>query len=122
MDPENIHFDNEGLHPDSDDDGPTLPPGRESVGEAASNVATASTPIGVTGRSHSAQSGAKWLRSWVWNHLTIVKNFKDAHGMDIGDRAVCNYCPNNYSWSSNGGIGLLQRHLKMTNIKNLNIP
>ncbi|KAF7115842.1 hypothetical protein RHSIM_RhsimUnG0047300 [Rhododendron simsii] len=39
MDPENIHYDNEGLHHDSDDGGPSPPPGRESVGEAASNIA-----------------------------------------------------------------------------------
>ncbi|KAF7123687.1 hypothetical protein RHSIM_Rhsim12G0124900 [Rhododendron simsii] len=58
MDPENIHFDNEGLNPDLDDDGPTLPPGRESVGEAALNIAVGFTPpIGVIGCSQSAQSG-----------------------------------------------------------------
>ncbi|KAF7112501.1 hypothetical protein RHSIM_RhsimUnG0222600 [Rhododendron simsii] len=39
MDPENIHYDNEGLHHDSDDGGPSPPPGRESVGETASNIA-----------------------------------------------------------------------------------
>ncbi|KAG5557344.1 hypothetical protein RHGRI_007560 [Rhododendron griersonianum] len=42
MDPENIHFDNERLHHDLDDGGPTLPPGREFVGEAASNIAAVS--------------------------------------------------------------------------------
>ncbi|KAF7119478.1 hypothetical protein RHSIM_Rhsim13G0108900 [Rhododendron simsii] len=56
MDPKNIHFDNERLHHDSDDDGPILPPGRESVGEAASNIVAASTPTGVTGGSQSAES------------------------------------------------------------------
>ncbi|KAF7143998.1 hypothetical protein RHSIM_Rhsim05G0104900 [Rhododendron simsii] len=58
MDPENIHFDNERLHHDSDDDGPILPPGRESVGEAASNIVAASTPTGVTGGSQSAESAS----------------------------------------------------------------
>ncbi|KAG5516006.1 hypothetical protein RHGRI_036898 [Rhododendron griersonianum] len=75
MDPEDIHFDNERLNPNSDDDGQTPPPGslgRESVGEAASNIAAASTPIGVTGRSQSAQSAGTRRRSWVWKHSTIV--------------------------------------------------
>ncbi|KAI8572946.1 hypothetical protein RHMOL_Rhmol01G0240600 [Rhododendron molle] len=59
MDPDNIHFDNEGLQPDSDDDGPILPLGRKSVVEAASNIAAGSTPTGITGSSHSAHSSAK---------------------------------------------------------------
>ncbi|KAF7139308.1 hypothetical protein RHSIM_Rhsim07G0152900 [Rhododendron simsii] len=69
MDPENIHFDNEGLDPDLDDDGPTLPTGRESVGEAASNIAAGVTPTGVTGCSQSAQSGG--TRRYSWNMPTI---------------------------------------------------
>ncbi|KAF7138487.1 hypothetical protein RHSIM_Rhsim07G0089500 [Rhododendron simsii] len=97
MDPENIHFDNEGLNPDSGDDGPTQPPGREFVGEVASNIATGSTPIGVTGRSQLAQSCETRRHSWVWRHSTIVKNFKNAQGIDIGARAACNYCPKNHT-------------------------
>ncbi|KAF7138015.1 hypothetical protein RHSIM_Rhsim07G0152300 [Rhododendron simsii] len=72
MDPENIHFDNEGLNPDLDDDEPTLPTGRESVGEAASNIAAGFTPTGVTGCSQSAQSGGTRRYSWVWKHSKIA--------------------------------------------------
>ncbi|KAF7144292.1 hypothetical protein RHSIM_Rhsim05G0034300 [Rhododendron simsii] len=86
MDPKNIHFDNEGLNPDSNDDGPTLPPG-ESVGEAASNIAAGFTPTGVTGRTQSAQSGGTRCYSWVWKHSTIVENLKNAQGINIGARA-----------------------------------
>ncbi|KAF7153636.1 hypothetical protein RHSIM_Rhsim01G0155800 [Rhododendron simsii] len=64
MDPENIHFDNEGLNPDLDDDEPTLPTGRESVGEAASNTVAGFTPTCVTGCSQSAQSGGTRRYSW----------------------------------------------------------
>ncbi|KAI8555378.1 hypothetical protein RHMOL_Rhmol05G0170300 [Rhododendron molle] len=59
MDPNDIHLDNEGVNYTLTRmmmDQLTLPPGRESVGEAASNIAATSTPTGVTDRSHSAQS------------------------------------------------------------------
>ncbi|KAG5536076.1 hypothetical protein RHGRI_023756 [Rhododendron griersonianum] len=115
MDHEDIHFDNERLNPNSDDDGQTPPPGslgREFVGEAASNIAAASTPIGVTGCSQSAQSAGTRRRSWVWKHSTIVKNFKNAQGIDLGPKAVCNYCPNTYTCSSSGGAGHIERHLQ----------
>ncbi|KAI8555376.1 hypothetical protein RHMOL_Rhmol05G0170300 [Rhododendron molle] len=75
MDPNDIHLDNEGVNYTLTRmmmDQLTLPPGRESVGEAASNIAATSTPTGVTDRSHSAQSSAQRRRSWVWNHLTIA--------------------------------------------------
>ncbi|KAG5516263.1 hypothetical protein RHGRI_037083 [Rhododendron griersonianum] len=114
MDPEDLHFDNERLNRNSDDDGQTPPPGslgRESVGEAGSNIAAASTPLGVTGRSQSTQSARTRRHSWVWRHSTIVKNFRNAQGIDLGPRAVCNYCPNTYTCSSNGGVGHIERHL-----------
>ncbi|KAG5557536.1 hypothetical protein RHGRI_007693 [Rhododendron griersonianum] len=114
MDPDDIHFDNERLNHNSDDDGQTPPPGslgRESVGEAASNIAAASTPISVTGHSQSAQSAGSRRRSWVWKHSTIVKNFKNAQGIDLGPKAVCNYCPNTYTCASSGGVGHIERHL-----------
>ncbi|KAG5557678.1 hypothetical protein RHGRI_007803 [Rhododendron griersonianum] len=117
MDPEYLHFDNERLNPNLDDDGQTPPPppgslGRESVGEAGSNIAAASTPIGITGHSQSAQSAGTRRRSWVWRHSTIVKNFRNAQGIDLEPRAVCNYCPNTYTCSSNGGVGHIERHLQ----------
>ncbi|XP_058192137.1 zinc finger BED domain-containing protein RICESLEEPER 2-like [Rhododendron vialii] len=112
MDPENIHFDNEGLDLNPDDDEPTLPAGRESVGEAASNIAAGFNPTGVTGCSQSAQSSGTRRYSWVWKHASIVDNYKNAQGIDLGSRAVCNYCPNNYTCVSKGGVGHLQRHLE----------
>ncbi|KAF7134449.1 hypothetical protein RHSIM_Rhsim08G0140600 [Rhododendron simsii] len=112
MDPENIHFDNKGLNLDLDDDGPTLPTGRKSVGEAASNITAGVTPTGVTGCSQSAQSGGTRRYSWVWKHSTIVEDFKNAQGINIGARTVCNYCTNNYTCVSKGSVGHLQRHLE----------
>ncbi|KAF7129553.1 hypothetical protein RHSIM_Rhsim10G0115400 [Rhododendron simsii] len=55
MDPENIHFDNKGLNPDLDDDEPTLPTGRESVGEAASNIAVGPGSSETSSRSELTQ-------------------------------------------------------------------
>ncbi|KAF7141487.1 hypothetical protein RHSIM_Rhsim06G0083600 [Rhododendron simsii] len=99
MDPENIHFDNEGLNPDLDDDGPTLPPGREFVGEAASNIAVGFTPpTGVTGCSESAQSGPPGgtrRYSWLGN-----KNLKDC----VNHADVISAYVNSKYMRTNGGL------------------
>ncbi|KAF7126361.1 hypothetical protein RHSIM_Rhsim11G0014000 [Rhododendron simsii] len=102
------------------------PQGMGSVGEeAASNVVgggsgtgplgSAATPAASTpAATNSGLSGSKRSRrtSWVWNHFTIVNNFKDEQGIDIGQRAVCHYCDTHYKCLSNNGVGPHGRHLQ----------
>ncbi|KAF7152950.1 hypothetical protein RHSIM_Rhsim01G0158200 [Rhododendron simsii] len=87
MDPENSHFDNERLHHDSNDDGPILPPGRESVGEAASNIAAASTPTGGTGGSQSTESVASESAFSAGNRVLDERRSRLAP--DILDCLIC---------------------------------
>ncbi|KAF7113037.1 hypothetical protein RHSIM_RhsimUnG0167500 [Rhododendron simsii] len=105
---------------------PIAPQGMGSVGEeAASNVVgggsgtgplgSAATPAASTpAATTSGLSGSKRSRrtSWVWNHFTIVNNFKDEQGIDIGQRAVCHYCDTHYKCLSNNGVGPHGRHLQ----------
>ncbi|KAF7146197.1 hypothetical protein RHSIM_Rhsim04G0129200 [Rhododendron simsii] len=111
----------------SDDELPRNPvaqQGMDSVGEeAASNIVGSGSgtgPLGSTSAptnstpASSGPSGSKRSRrrSWVWNHFSINENFMDANGIDIGARAVCNYCDTNYSCISNHGIGQHSRHIR----------
>ncbi|KAF7148618.1 hypothetical protein RHSIM_Rhsim03G0138800 [Rhododendron simsii] len=107
---------------------PIAPRGMGSVGEeAASNIVgggsgtgplgsgSTATPTGSTpAAANSGLSGSKRSRrySWVWNHFSIVSDFKDANGINIGARAVCHYCDKNYKCLSNNGVGPHGRHLR----------
>ncbi|KAF7148982.1 hypothetical protein RHSIM_Rhsim03G0173000 [Rhododendron simsii] len=108
---------------------PIAPQGMGSVGEeGASNIVgggsgpSGTGPLGSTATpaastpaaTNSGLSGSKRSRrrSWVWNHFSIVDNFKNEKGIDIGQRAVCHYCDTNYKCLSNNGVGPHGRHLE----------
>ncbi|KAF7132238.1 hypothetical protein RHSIM_Rhsim09G0075300 [Rhododendron simsii] len=107
---------------------PIAPQGMGSVGEeAASNIVGGGSGIGRLGSSSTATptgstpaaansglSGSKRSRrySWVWNHFSIVSDFKDENGINIGSRAVCHYCDKSYKCISNNGVGPHGRHLR----------
>ena len=92
-----------------------LPPmvhGIDSVGEAASNTVGLGPPGSGSTSTQRARSAKRGRTSWVWKHAKIDENYINKEGVDIGARGVCNYCSNNYSCNSNGGIGHIERHLK----------
>ncbi|KAF7142976.1 hypothetical protein RHSIM_Rhsim05G0124100 [Rhododendron simsii] len=78
MDPENIHFDNEGLNPDLDDDEPTLPPGRESVGEAASNIAAVASESAFSAGNRVLDERRSRLAPDILDCLICLKDWEDA--------------------------------------------